>query len=98
MPAPHQHRNDRTDHVSVGIMHQWGRLRTFLAFPGVSTGKQIKHKSLAKEFQGKHVTVEFDRPIALQIDGETVLSVTKYEVSIDPLLLAEKAQEEAAVL
>ena len=29
---------------------------------------------------GKQVKVEFDRPTALQIDGETVLDVTSYEV------------------
>ena len=95
MPAPHQHRDDRRDHVSVGVMYHWGRLRTLLAFPGVSTGKQIKHESLAKELQGKRITVEFDRPVALQIDGETVLAVTKYEVTIDPALLPQQAPEAA---
>lgn len=92
MPAPHQHRNDRRDHVSVGVMHSWGRLRTLLAFPGVSAGKHIKHKTLAAEWQGKHIVVEFDRPVALQIDGETVLGVTKYEVSV----AAAKDKKEAA--
>ena len=96
MPTPHQQRADRTDHVSVGVMHTWGRLRTFLSFPGVSKGKHIKKKKLAAEWQGKHITVEFDRPVALQIDGETVLDVTKYEVAIDGYQ-AEAPVTEAAV-
>lgn len=83
MPTPSQHRKDRLDHVSVGVMHSWGRLRTLLAFPGVSKGKHIKKKKMAAEWQGKHIVVEFDRPVALQIDGETVLDVTRYEVAID---------------
>ena len=95
MPTPHQHRNDRADHVSVGIMHTWGRLRTFLAFPGVSKGKHIKHKKLSAEWQGKHIVVEFDRPVALQIDGETVLGVTKYEVTVDGYKAEAPVAEEA---
>lgn len=83
MPTPHQQRGDRADHVSVGVMHSWGRLRTLLAFPGVSKGKHIKHQKMAAEWQGKHIVVEFDRPVALQIDGETVLGVTRYEVTVD---------------
>ena len=98
MPTPHQHRNDRRDHVSAGVIFHSGRIHTLLIFPSVAKGQHLKYKSLAREFQGKHITVEFDRPIALQIDGETVLSVTKYEVTIDPLLLADKAKEDAAVL
>ncbi|MBR2313203.1 MAG: diacylglycerol kinase family protein [Clostridia bacterium] len=90
MPTPHQHRRDRADHVSVGIMYHAGRIHTLLVFPSVSKGGHIKHKSLAAEHQGKRISVEFDRPVALQIDGETVLGVTKYEVTIDPARLAEK--------
>ena len=91
MPTPHQHRDDRRDHVSVGVMFHSSRLHTLLVFPSVSKGGHIKHKSLAAEFQGRHISVEFDRPVALQIDGETVLNVTKYEVSIDPALLTAEA-------
>ena len=29
---------------------------------------------------GKHIIVEFDRPIACEIDGETVLNVSRVEV------------------
>jgi hypothetical protein len=28
--------------------------------------------------EGKEITVEFDKPCALQIDGETILGVTSY--------------------
>ena len=31
--------------------------------------------------EGSDITVEFDKPCALQIDGETVLNVTKYRAT-----------------
>lgn len=96
MPTPHQHRNDRADHVSVGVMHRAGRLHTLLVFPSVSKGGHVKHKKMATELQGKRITVEFDRPVALQIDGETVLGVTRYDVTIDPALLKKEAAASAA--
>ncbi len=38
----------------------------------------IKKEKIVKVIKGKEITVEFDRPCALQIDGETVLGVTSY--------------------
>ena len=32
--------------------------------------------------KGEHIKVRFDRPVALQIDGETVLNVTEYTISV----------------
>ena len=98
MPTPNQKREDRTDHVSVGIIHHSGRIHTLLIFPSVAKGQHLKYKSLAAEHQGRHITVEFDRPVALQIDGETILNVTKYEVTIDPACLKDAPSvAEAAV-
>ncbi|MBQ3063554.1 MAG: diacylglycerol kinase family protein [Clostridia bacterium] len=96
MPTPGQRRADRLDHVSVGVMHRAGRLKTFLAFPGVSKGKHIRKKKMAAEWQGRHIMVEFDRPVALQIDGETILAVTRYEVTVDGYKAAPDAAEVAA--
>jgi hypothetical protein len=31
-------------------------------------------------YEGKEITVKFDHPCALQIDGETILGVTEYTV------------------
>ena len=36
----------------------------------------------AAEDAGKEITVKFDRPAPLQIDGETVLDVTEYTVTV----------------
>ena len=43
---------------------------------------KAKNTKIVDERQGKDIYVEFDRPTALQIDGETIKNVTKYEVHI----------------
>ena len=80
MPTPDQNRNDRTKGVSVMLMHKAGRLRTLCIFPSIFKGKHIKHRKVVDAIRGHSITVEFDRPVALQIDGETVLNVSKYQV------------------
>ena len=76
IPAPKQ---DRTSgQLSVMLFHGAGRLRTLCVFPGIFNGRHIKHTGMVAVHTGKEITVEFDRPTPLQIDGETVPAVTKY--------------------
>lgn len=86
LPAPNQHREDRNDHISVSVLHGSGKLKTLMIFPSIFTGKHIKHTKNVCVLEGKHITVEFDRPTPLQIDGETILNVTKYEAELSPVL------------
>ena len=53
---------------------------SLIAFPSIFKGEHIKHKKMIEIMEGHEVTVEFDKPQALQIDGETVRNVTKYSV------------------
>lgn len=78
IPAPGQHRNDPGKTLSVMLFHGAGRLRTLCAFPGIFKGTHVKHRDLVAIHSGHEITVEFDRPTPLQIDGETVLNVTAY--------------------
>ena len=82
MPAPEQRREDRLDHVSVGVMHHYGKLGTLMNFPNLFKGEHLKKEKGATVLCGKEIKVEFDRPAALQIDGETVLEVSSYEVRL----------------
>ncbi len=80
MPAPGQ---DRTSGVlSLMVFHGAGRLRTLCVFPGIFSGRHVKHTNLVAIHQGSEITVEFDRPTPLQMDGETVLNVTSYTARI----------------
>ena len=80
MITPDQNRlKNRT--VSVGVMYGSNKLKTLTVFPSIFKGNHIKHKEMFQVLTGQSITVEFDRPTALQIDGETVLGVTKYQVT-----------------
>ncbi|MBQ7153839.1 MAG: diacylglycerol kinase family protein [Clostridia bacterium] len=78
--TPAQDRLNPEHKVSVLVWHGSGKLPTLMAFPGIFKGEHIKHEKMMEVLVGKHVVVEFDKPIAAQIDGETVLGVTRVEV------------------
>lgn len=81
MVAPNQDRNDPEGNVSVSLMYGSGKLKTLMVFPSIFKGEHVKHTEMCKVLTGREITVKFDRPTALQIDGETVLGVTEYAVS-----------------
>ena len=91
MPAPSQRREDRLDHVSLALLFGTGRLKTLTIFPSTFKGEHTKYKKNVEIFAGKHIVVEFDRPIALQVEGETIPNVTRYEVKVP--VIAEKPAE-----
>ena len=76
IPTPKQDRD--SGKLSLMLFHGAGRLRTLCVFPGIFKGEHIKHTKMVAVHTGKEITVEFDRPTPLQIDGETILGVTKY--------------------
>ena len=78
MPVPDQDRNDPNKGVAVMVMHNAGRIGTLCVFPSIFTGKHIERRKKVSVHRGHDITVEFDRPVTLQIDGETILNVTKY--------------------
>lgn len=81
MPTPDQNRLSDDGNVSVMVFHGTSRLRTLMIFPSLFKGDHIKHKKCISIFSGKEITVEFDAPRPAQVDGETVLGVSKYTVS-----------------
>ena len=74
--APDQDRF--SGNLSLTVFHGACRLRTLCVFPSIFKGTHITHKNMVALHTGKEITVEFDRPTPLQIDGETILNVTKY--------------------
>lgn len=83
MPAPRQRRDNEKGTVSVTLFHDSGKLPTLAVFPNIFKGTIEKSKKMIDVFEGKDITVEFSEPRALQIDGETMLGVTKYHVICD---------------
>ena len=80
MPTPAQDRKNTDGTVSTMVMYKTGKLRTLMIFPSIFTGKHIEHTKSVAVLSGHEITVEFDRPTALQIDGETILGVTSCSV------------------
>ncbi len=80
IPTPDQKREDGT--VSTMVYYKAGKLKALMMFPSIFKGEHVKHTEMIKVFKGHNVTVTFDRPTALQIDGETIKGVTSYSVSI----------------
>ena len=70
----------KNDTVSTMVMYGKGKIKTLIVFPSIFKGEHVSHSEMVKIMSGREVTVKFDRPTALQIDGETILGVTEYTV------------------
>ena len=80
MPTPDQNRSRSDGKISLMVFHGTGKLKTLMIFPSIFKGEHVKHTEAVAIHEGKEITVRFDRPSPLQIDGETVLGVTEYRV------------------
>ncbi len=74
--APEQDRLG--DSLTCMVFKDKGRIGTLMGFPAIFKGEHVNNKKLVAIRTGKEITVKFDRPTSLQIDGETVRGVTEY--------------------
>ena len=74
--APEQDR--LSDSLTCMVFKDKGRIGTLMGFPAIFKGEHVNNKKLVAVKAGKKITVKFDHPTALQIDGETVRNVTEY--------------------
>lgn len=81
MPTPQQDRTNQAHTVSACLFYGKGKIKTLMVFPSIFTGEHVKKTSMVEVLQGHEITVKFDKPMALQIDGETILDVTEYTVT-----------------
>ncbi|MBQ2468048.1 MAG: diacylglycerol kinase family protein [Clostridia bacterium] len=81
MPTPAQDRLDPNRKLTTMLMHGKGRIATLIIFPKIFKGEHVKHTGSVTSFTGRDITVKFDRPVAAQVDGETVLNVTEYHIT-----------------
>ena len=81
MITPDQDRLNESREVSLAIFYGSGKLKTLCVFPSIFKGEHVKHTDIFTVLKGREISVKFDRPVALQIDGETVLDVSEYRVS-----------------
>ena len=93
MPTPKQERN--SGKLSTMVFYGSGKLKTLMVFPSLFKGEHVKHTNHVAIYEGKEITVEYDRPTALQIDGETILGVTSYTALASANVNSEQSQEYA---
>ena len=82
IPTPNQDRMDPERNLSLMVFHGSGKIHTLMVFPSIFKGEHIKKTKIVEVMKGKEITVKFDQPTALQIDGETILGVTEYTARI----------------
>ncbi len=96
MPAPAQDRLSADGKESVMLMFGVGKVKGLCVFPSIFTGEHIKNKKAVNVITGDRITVSFDKPTPLQIDGETFKDVTEYTV-ISRAAVADERRQPAAV-
>lgn len=79
IPTPKQDRLNADHELSILVWHGSGKIPTLANFPSIFKGEHVKKSKMCEVLTGHEITVEFDRGVAAQIDGETVLNVTKCE-------------------
>lgn len=93
MAAPEQQRNNLRGKVSVMVFHGCGRLKTLCLFPSIFKGTHVKHKKNVTVLSGQRITVQFQKPRALQIDGETIKNVSEYTVKSAYIVSDERRKQ-----
>lgn len=89
--APDQRRDAPDGKFSVVIWHGSNKLKTLMVFPSIFKGEHVKHSECIDIVRADEVTVKFDKPCALQIDGETILNVTEYSARSSAKVRAERS-------
>jgi diacylglycerol kinase family enzyme len=89
--APEQDRLDPEGKLSFAIAHDLSRARIIPIFPEIFKGTHVRHTKYIELVKCDEVTVKFDSPCALQIDGETILGVTEYTAYSRNAVKARKA-------
>ena len=94
MCAPGQDRLNPEGTVSLMVMRCKSKIRTLLLFPSIFKGNHIRKTDIVSVFKGHEMYVKFDRPTALQIDGEVFSGITEYTVTT---ATAERRRAEEAL-
>ena len=76
--APGQDRLNAEKTLTNVIWSNTGKLSTLMKFPSIFKGEHVQYTKNIDVRTGHEIKVEFDKPCALQIDGETVLNVKTY--------------------
>ncbi|MBP5312637.1 MAG: diacylglycerol kinase family protein [Clostridia bacterium] len=77
--APDQDRLNKERTLTCVVMYDKIPLHALMIFPKIFKGELVNETKHVSVFTGKDITVEFDQPCAMQIDGETFLNISSTE-------------------
>lgn len=80
MAAPEQDRLNKNRSVSLVVMYGSSKIKSLLVMPSMAKGKHIKRKEMIEVLEGNEITVIYDKPASMQLDGETILNVTRCDI------------------
>lgn len=89
--APDQDRRDPLGQVSAMVLATPSRLRALRVFPTVFSGGHTAFTDLVTVIKGHRICVEFDQPVAMQVDGEHIPQVRAYTVRSGGAIAADTA-------
>lgn len=95
MPTPNQDRLNEEGTISTMLFHGLGKLGALMIFPKIFKGEHIKKVKKIAVLTGHEIIVEFDKPCAAQIDGETVSNVSRCRFISHKLAMQELEAENA---
>ena len=76
--APDQKRDSDEGEISVLVAHNLSRFKILTLFPSIFKGKHTKYTKYIDLVKCHNITVKYDRPCALQMDGEPTFGITEY--------------------
>jgi len=82
MLTPKQNRRAEEPMISLFLLHNSGKIKTQMILGEIMKGRTVRYKQNLTVISGKEITVEFDTPGLLQMDGETINGVNKYSVHV----------------
>ena len=82
IPTPEQNREAEDRKLSVMIFHGSSAIKTLMIFPSIFKGEHVKSVKYVTVLTGKDITVKFNAPRSLQVDGETILGVEEYNARV----------------
>ena len=95
MPTPDQDRLNEERSITTMLFHGLGKLGALMLFPKIFKGEHVKKAKKVAVLSGQEIIVEFDKPCAAQIDGETVSNVSRCRFISSKIANAEKEAQEA---
>ncbi len=91
--APDQDRLSEDGTLTLAVAHDLSRARILSIFPEIFKGTHVRHTKYIEMIKGHEITVKFDSPCDMQIDGETILDVSEYTAYSRNAAKARKADK-----